>query len=440
MEVFLFRCLTVIALCLGTFGWPVGVWADEASSRAQALLNANRPAQALAVLEPLEAERAGDPDFDYLLALATLDAGAPAKATMIFERLLLISPAFHGARIDLARAYFQLERYADAQREFETALANAPPPRARQLIEDYLARIKARTRKLRFARFIDISTRAGYDSNVNSATEANEFLGFNLNPISREQDSEFFEAGIKLGGAMRLRPALKLDGRVNVQVRRNPQASFADSEVFSGALRLRHERAGQRRTIAVQAYGLRLDGDSNSSAANVVGDWQFRIGQSWWLGPLARFGIVRYEDSLQIKDANQWALGATASWQFGTSGQGALNASLLGGHDDPRDAASRYERDFIRLSGSLNWRFHERVAGMLSASYEDSDYDTVFFEQAFTQPRSDITYRGRGTLDWRMTRRWHLSHSLSYTLNVTDISVFEYERFELGLGLRYVLH
>lgn len=415
-----------------------GVRADALTERAQALIDARRAGEALRLLEPYEGERAGEPRFDYLLALATLDAGDAAKATLVFERLLLLNPDFHGARIDLARAYFQLERYAEAREQFETALAHQPPPRARQLIEDYLARIKARTQKLKLSRFIDVHTRAGYDSNVNSATEVNEFLGFELNPISREQDSEFFEAGIAVGGAYRIRPALTLDGRLRFQARHNPQASFADSDVLSGSLRLRQETATQRRTLALQGFGLRLDGESNSRAATVNGDWQFRLTDSLWLGPMLRWGVVRYEGTLEVKDVDQWALGAAASWRFGAQGQGTLQGFALFGHDDPRLPGSRYERDFLRASASLGWRFNQRVYGALSASVEDSDYDAIFFEQTFDAPREDLTYRGRGTLDWQFGDRWRLSHSISYVLNDTDVDIFQYERFELGLGLRYV--
>ena len=89
-------------------------------------------------------------------------------------------------------------------------------PAAREAVEVYLARIERDTRRLRFSYRIAGTIRAGYDSNVNSATEATEFLGFTLNETSREQDSDFFEGRVHASAAYRLSERLRLDGRLSI--------------------------------------------------------------------------------------------------------------------------------------------------------------------------------------------------------------------------------
>lgn len=59
-------------------------------------------------LQALEPALAGDPDYDYALALSALTARQPAKAIAPLERVLLRQPDFAGAWLDLVLAYHQL--------------------------------------------------------------------------------------------------------------------------------------------------------------------------------------------------------------------------------------------------------------------------------------------------------------------------------------------
>ncbi|NNM80359.1 MAG: hypothetical protein HKM01_07890, partial [Gallionella sp.] len=69
---------------------------------AEALMRAGKPAEAYALLEPLEFERSGEVRFDYLLGIAALDSGKPDKATLAFERVLAVNPNYTAARLDMA--------------------------------------------------------------------------------------------------------------------------------------------------------------------------------------------------------------------------------------------------------------------------------------------------------------------------------------------------
>jgi hypothetical protein len=435
------RCIRVVLAAVSLAGLclsPLSSAQGTPLAQARALIDRGQPQAALTILAPLEATRAGDVPFDYVLALATLDAGDSTTATLIFDRILLQAPDFHGARIDLGRAYLAQGRLADAQRELERARAAGPPEQAAAAIDAYLARIERQRRRSRFSRYLSATTRAGYDSNVNSATDVNEFLGFNLNPRSREQDSDFFEVAFAAGGAYAVRPQLTMSGRLNARMRRNARASFADSDVIAGSVRLDHRIEGQRRTLELQGLSQFVDGDHNLAGLAFSGDWRFEVRDGLWLGPLLRLRAVRYQDELDVKDINQWTLGAIGSWSFGPDGQGNLESSMSLGRDRPQKDGSRYDREFTLFSIGLNWRFNDTLHGALSGAIEDSEYRAIFFEQAFSSPREDTSWQARGVLDWRFARRWRLNHSLTYRKNDTDIDVFAFDRFEATLGVRYV--
>ena len=419
--------------------WTLAVpaHADELLGRAEVLLNSERPRDALALLAPAEASRAGEPAYDYLLGVATLDAGDPGKAALVFERVLAVRPQFHGARLDYARALYASGRIDEAEAQFRRVAASNPPVAASAAIADYLARIDKRNRRLQFSRYIEVRTRAGYDSNVNSATDVGEFLGFTLNETSRESDSDFIEFGVAAGGGWRPRDGLTLDSRLSYTTRRNGQTSFADTDVLLGSLRLRADTLTQRRSVAVRGFALDIDGEENNSAFSFDGHWSWRVGDSWWVGGGLRYTPVRYGDALAVKDIDQLVLSASAQRAFGAMERGSLRLRVGYGEDDPKEAASRYARDVILAGASVSWRFTPQLSAAVSASVEDSDYDAIFFEQRYDSARSDTTWRGRGVIDWRFARRWRFNHTLSYVRNDTEVEIFEFERFEFGVGLSY---
>jgi hemolysin activation/secretion protein len=131
-------------LQLAEAGKPAEIDAREQPLRdADRLLKAGKPAEAYALLEPLALERSGEVRFDYLLGIAALDSGKPDKAVQPFGRVLAATPDFDGARLDMARAYYQLDNLPRAKAEFETVLQHNPPAKARATIQAYLDKIAA---------------------------------------------------------------------------------------------------------------------------------------------------------------------------------------------------------------------------------------------------------------------------------------------------------
>ena len=64
-------------------------------------------------------DRAGNPDFDYLLGIAALDSGHGERAVFALERVLAVQPSNALARAEIARAYLFIGEKDTARREFE---------------------------------------------------------------------------------------------------------------------------------------------------------------------------------------------------------------------------------------------------------------------------------------------------------------------------------
>jgi tetratricopeptide (TPR) repeat protein len=125
---------------------------------ADALINSGKPAEAYALLSPLDFDYSGNARFDYLLGIAALDSGHADKATLVFERVLAVDPSFAGARLDMARAYFQLGDMVRAKTEFDEVMKQSPPEAARATIQKYLAAIDAKMHALGSSPFFAVNS------------------------------------------------------------------------------------------------------------------------------------------------------------------------------------------------------------------------------------------------------------------------------------------
>ena len=81
---------------------------DPVLNEALALIKSREYKSAYKMLEPLESERAGDVDFDYLFGVSAIDSGNVTRGVFALERVLAIQPNHAQARAEIARAYFQL--------------------------------------------------------------------------------------------------------------------------------------------------------------------------------------------------------------------------------------------------------------------------------------------------------------------------------------------
>ena len=115
--------------CISKLGATLGVALLAAVARtavagpledATALIKAGEAKAAYELLSPLEAERSGEPDYDYLLGLAALDSGRADLAVFALERAVAVQPDNAQYRAELARAFFELREDETAKSEFES--------------------------------------------------------------------------------------------------------------------------------------------------------------------------------------------------------------------------------------------------------------------------------------------------------------------------------
>lgn len=414
---------------------PASFAAHPAFAQSQVMLTAHQSGNAYDLLSPLEATFAGDPDFDYLFGVACLDSGRASLAVFSLQRVVANNPAFVGARLDLARAYYDAGDNDDARREFSLVSAQNPPASAAEAISQYQTAIDRRTGDVSGALRTAIEVSAGEDSNANAGTDSESFLGIPLNKDSRTADSLFFGAAGRLGYVRALSPNLRWQAGGFLRHREYPDASFVTNTVGQVSSGLGYGTAQSFVALDLSARTTILDGKKNLQVLAADFSGEVGLGAQISLAGSLRLAQLRYPNELDVLDVDQTIAGLALRWRPANSSRHLeLSAGPIFGREKARTSGSVYGRDLSggRVAASAI------AAGVLwrgSVGLLQSDYDGVFIAG---KKRKDDQFTASLDVDVpRVFGDWLLRPSLSYIDNSSSegLTLFEYDRLELGLAL-----
>jgi tetratricopeptide (TPR) repeat protein len=404
---------------------------------AQTLLSSGRAREAYELLSAHEADWAGAPLFDYLLGMAALDSGRPDEAVFSLERVLAAEPAFAGARMELARAHYEAGELAAARTQFEYLLTQSPPASTRVVIERYLDQIYGRGRVAGGGMTPFFELGAGYDSNANGSTSDANFLGFTLDPNNVETSSPFFELAAGLGHIAPLRESAAWLNSVRLSHRFNPDADFIDQSIAALNSTFSWARDRNRASVGASGYYSLLDGEDHEWGASLDLGFGRRITDAWDLGLSLRGGAVRYEDELlTVMDVDRYlAALALSRLNIGTRG-GRVTFTLLGSVDEEKEADSPYGNE--RLGGRISggWLLSPQSSVYLEGGYLETQYDDeVGF---FGTDRDDEEWSALLATEHQNWpgKGWTLTPRLRYVEHSSNISLYEYDRWEASLYAR----
>lgn len=413
---------------------------DPVLAEAERLLAGGNAESAWALLAPREAEWAGSPVYDYLLGVAALDSGRRSEAIFSLERALTVTPDFDGARMDLARAYYEAGDFENARTQFRHLAGRAPPPATGAVIDRYLAAIDARggDRGHRFNAWL--TSGAGYDSNANSSTSDEFFQGLVLDAENVEADSAYLELGGGLEHSAGIGNGLAWASGLGLRWRTQPDARFVDQLVASAGSSLYWSPAPWRLDIGLGGYYGWLDGSPHDHHVGLNAGVARLLGENWELGARAQGGPVRYEDdNLAVLEVDR-VIGTLTVSRLNLFTSGArLDLAFIGGSDDARRSESAHSND--RLGGRVTLRspFGSNDLVRIEASYTDVDYDDSpgFFgtdrqdEQTTASVSIDLS-------DWPAAG-WAFTPHVRWIDQQSNVELYDYDRWEAGISLGWYL-
>jgi tetratricopeptide (TPR) repeat protein len=401
--------------------------------QAESLLAGGHTRNAYELLRAYESALSGNPYFDYLLGVASLDSGYVNEAILSLQRSATAAPDFSGARMELARAHYEAAEYGTAQALFATLLGEDPPPAVREVITGYINAIDARPSSppSRFSPYGELFT--GHDSNANGSTENEQFLGFTLSPENQATDSMFLEAAA--GFDWNLPRSINFGWFIGARAsyRDNPDAPFVDAGIVSGVLGMNWRSGAFFGSADVNAYGASRDGESNET----YGGANLLLGRSlsdrWDLSLALRSGALNYDESIEVLDVNRTLYTLAASYRFGTRGR--LSVEAIGGKDDEQENGSPYGNSKAGGRVAIRAAIGERSYLTASIGTLTSDYDGLFFGAAREDRQTTSLLQFEFHDVW--TNGLTLAPRLRYIDNDSDIDLYTYDRTEFGLMIRW---
>lgn len=385
------------------------------------------------LLQSRETELAGNAYFDYLLGISALDAGRHGEAIFALRRSVAVEPGFAGARLELARAYYESSSPGLARPLFAALLDENPPPGVRIVIQQYIDAIDQRPPTPRSRLQAYLESFVGHDSNANGSTANQQFMGFTLSPENLETESPFAEvgAGFSLTAPTSPRFAWLASGRV--AHRTNTDASFVDATILSGFGGVTWQRGPYFGRAGVEGYWSARDGDANESFGGVdllagrnIGEWDASLG--------IRAGAQRFDDALAVLDVDRILYTLDIGRRFSPTTRLSLQA--IGGEDSEAQSGSPYGNSKAGARLALRARTGDSTYLFAAVGSLVSDYDGLFFGAT----REDTQTTAMLRFDFRdvLTDGLSFSPTFRYIDNESDVALYDYDRLEIGLLIRWM--
>jgi len=412
------------------------------SRASRLLMQEHKPDEAYRLLAPLEERLAGERRYDYLLGLSALDSGRPELATIALERVLVIDPGFAGARMALARAYFDMGSYENAKMEFEKLRHYHPPPQARAVIQHYLTAIEQRERASRTHVKGYLAIGIGHDSNVNngpiSATISVPALNnqkFILSTTNQKTEDTYGLMEGAVSVTHRIRKGLSLYGTVNANQRalsrhRNFNRSGVNSSV--GLVMGNGRDTFRIGGLAGQSYfgGTRLYHNLGFN-----GSWQHASDRHHIWTLFGQANSIRYNHLSLINNAFDQALvGLSSTITLDNQGSNALVSSLYTGYQ--RAPHQRADGNKSLLGGNLGAQIGlaEKLSFYSMFGIQLGDYKKK--NTAFLKFRRDQLYTAVAGLSWAPAKNLTLKTEIDLTRNDSNIALYRYHRTDVSFTMR----
>lgn len=402
--------------------------------QAKELLQKGQADQAFALLAAQEGVLAGDDSYDYLLGVAALDSQQAGEAIFSLQRLIARKPDFSGARLELARAYFEVGDNELARTEFARVLAENPPPNVIAAVTDYQAAIDARSSAYKTTVQLYLEAGAGYDGNALSATDEQIFLGFQLAESNLAQSSAF--ANTAFGGfinkPLTTASALLFTGRLDH--RSTPSTHFIDASNLDLGVAWNWNEGDNNFSLAANNLFSFLAREYSRRDTGLTANYLRQVNKNLQMAAFARAAISRFNGAaLSVRDVNQTMFGVSAVRSFAAS---QLSLSLTKNADTTVDSTSPFSTDGFAVTLSSSWFRSGGVQYVFDANFSRTDYDDPYF--GFTRQDDTYSFTGSGIWPDFPAKKWTMTTRANYSFKHSTVSLFQFDRLEVGVSFRKI--
>jgi tetratricopeptide (TPR) repeat protein len=434
--------------------------ASDALAQARRWIESREPARAYALLAPLEGERAGDPEFDFVFAVAALESGHLDRAAIALDRVLVRKPDSDAARLELGRVYLRMGSLDLAAQEFTRLLPRAPDAAARALLAAYLEEIRRAKERQRYARWGYVELGGGRDSNISSTTSdftnaiQSSFGLPGIQPTGNSIRRGDRFAAFNAAGEMAYRISEQHVAFVAGGARLRRYAEFNDYDYRLGDLLAGFQsRDGEIvKTATVFAQAFRQDGAlgeaiegsafSNDRDAYGLGLEAKRLVAAGWSAALGlQLAFTRYPDN-PGQDTRQVTMSAALEHRPSWWAEGAFVARMFYGHDEARrtlnpftEATASRHTHGVRIFAMSDAT--ARLSWQAALGWSRRIDDDAYARASLVATGRDDLFEAGLHATFKVARNWSLHPYAAYAYNKSNIELYTFRKAEGGLALRY---
>jgi tetratricopeptide (TPR) repeat protein len=423
---------------------------EKLLKRAEGLIKSGNAAEAYALLEPLEFEHSGEERFDYLIGIAALDSGKPDKATLAFERILMLNPLSAPARMEMGRAYYQLGDIPRAKTEFETVSRLNTSAPVQSIVQKYLDDIALHESGKSTQLSAYIEGMVGSDSNVNNSVNQPKIfvdammLNVNLEPTSVKTGDQYH--GLAAGGKVthKINTKFGLYAGIDVRQRRYLKQNNFDALGFDAQAGMTFSVNAEHLQLSVLSGQYNLGGARYSDAIGAKGEWRHAFSPSNQLNVFAQQTKYRFADTvMQANDYVQQVSGA--GWTHALAdGKSTISASFyFGAEQDISTLITTSTPNGGRIDGASNFNgiringqtaITDKTTAFLGIGEQRGTYNKTnpLFLRQRTDRLNDLTIGA----DWRPDKLWTIRTQLVYSRNDSNIEIYAYDKTDVSLAVR----
>lgn len=377
----------------------------------------------------------GDPDFDFLYGLAALGNEQFELAVFAFERVVANKPNWLDAQYYLAKSYLTMKDYQAVVKLCDALIAEPSLPNNLMLASKQLketAKLRRQKQSLYFQQ--QISAALGYDSNINAGVkEDNIYLPFlNANVIlddaSKENSDNYLSFTYALNGSKSL--SQKSTVRFFTQINTHQFINETDFNRTSltGSLSYVHKFNHFDASVGANVKPLWFAGEYYRTQTSVNSGLNKRFNQQWLMYGDIALGTTKNNINPNL-DTNDLALSLTSQYLSGNWRHSAVlsyldqeSQSLETPHNSSRSSAFSINSLWI---ANNKWLLSSAITVKRQA-YQDLH---PFY---FTERVDDLIMLN-AMLQFKPAKAWSYQLNASFQDNSSNLSLFSYQRFDLGL-------
>jgi tetratricopeptide (TPR) repeat protein len=414
--------------------------ADAVTDNAKALLDKGDAKAAYALLEPLEAERAGDPGYDFLLGLAALETGKNTNAVFALERVLAVDPNHVRARAEIARAYAALGETKTAKQEFETVKKQGVPPEVAVTIDRVLSAIERVEDEGRTTVRGYVEGTIGHDTNVNSATADRNvavplFGGaiFTLGPGGVQRSDTF----TSVGGGLSLRKPLDkewaLTAGLNGSKRMNTDVDEFDTGSTDAHLGVVRTYGKDVFSAALQYNQFWVDNDRYREAAGFTAQWQHNYDARHQSSLYVQYSDLRYM-SQGVRNADRFVIGANFAKAMPGFKTVFYGGAYLGEEAAKKDNFEHLGHILYGMRIGAQHEIHRDARAFANLGYEHRRYGGE--DPFFLKTRTDNQWNLSLGVAWTPAKNWRVTPQFQYTDTRSNIDLNRFRREVVSVTVR----